>query len=31
VKVRKQAALFAMEEGIPPENWGAVREELRRF
>lgn len=29
VKVRKQAALFAMEEGIPPENWGAVREELQ--
>jgi DNA-binding transcriptional MerR regulator len=29
VKARKQAALFAMDEGVPRENWNEVRAELR--
>ena len=29
LKPRKQAALFAMEEGIPRESWDEVRAELR--
>jgi hypothetical protein len=31
VKARQQAALFAIDDGIPPENWSAVRSELQEI